>query len=234
MAVDYWHRLVIHGPHETVDRFRLQLRRTVSRSEANQSWRETVPFSFQQRYDLAPAATRIHTTIPWDPFDISVWPLRRLPEELAEVRYQFHTRSLEMWPFVRLLSRKFPTLIFRLVTHCLDDGEVESYRIVSGRLRNWIVPERIEDVSWEHASQKFDLVGDDLYESDEATFFAEEAIREAALDHWSDDPGPPRCGPRKWWNRPVLRDFRTEQAFAIAEFSRTQNATSDLRGRSPD
>ena len=86
MAVDYFHRLVVSGPHASVDLFRRQLRLVTSRTVAGHTWRERVPFSFERLYELAPGAARIEPEVPCDPYDMSVWPIRRLPRGAAEIR----------------------------------------------------------------------------------------------------------------------------------------------------
>jgi hypothetical protein len=153
---------------------------------------------------------------------MSVWPIRRLPGKLAEVRYQLHTRNIELLAFVRVLSKIFSALTFRVVTHCLDDGEIASFRVCNGRVRTWILPEARQDANWERARQKFALTGDDVYDDDDARYFAEEAMREEALDHWergTDGPRPPQRRVRSWWNRPVSRDLESERLIAMAEIA---------------
>jgi hypothetical protein len=102
MAVDYWHRLVVTGLRETVVLLRGQLSRRARRSVAgHRLGRETIPFSFERLYQLAPAAVRVEAQLPPDPYDVSAWPIRRLLCGDAEVRYQLHTRNIELLPFVR-------------------------------------------------------------------------------------------------------------------------------------
>ena len=69
---------------------------------------------------------------------------------------------------MRLLSRKFVALTFRLVTFCLDDSEIASYRAYNGRVRKWVLPEERSEAHWEHACREFGLNGDDVYEDDDA------------------------------------------------------------------
>jgi hypothetical protein len=125
-------------------------------------------------------------------------------------------------PFVRVLSKKFPTLTFRVVTHCADDGEIVSYRVCNGRVRTWILPEARQEAHWDRARQEFALTGEDVYEDDCARGSAEEAMREEALDHWQPEANGPR-GLRKpgrsWWNRPVSRDLESERIIAMAEIA---------------
>ena len=150
---------------------------------------------------------------------MSVWPIRRLSRGRAEIRYQLHLRDLELLPFVRLLSRKFPSLGFRLMTHCLDDDAVESNWVCNGRVRTWTLPEARHEAHWESARQQFGLSGDDVYEDDDARYFAEETRYEEALAHWDEVSNGRRRAPtkvRSWPNRPVSRDLQTEQLIAVA------------------
>ena len=222
MAVDYLHRLIVTGSRGAVDLFRQQLRRRVRRSVAGHKlWRENIPFSFERLYKLVPTAVRIEPEVPCEPYDMSVWPIQRLPGELAEVRYQLHTRNLELLPFVRPLSKKFPALEFRLMTDC-EGEEISGYRVCDGRVRSWLLPEARHEASWERARQQFGLTGDEVYDDDDARHFAEELMREEALDHWDREAGgaqPSRRRARSWWNRPVSRDLETERVIAMAELS---------------
>jgi hypothetical protein len=233
MAVDYWHRLVVTGPRETVDLLRGQLRRRVRRSVAGRPlWRETIPFSFERLYRLVPAAVGIEPEARGDPYDVSVWPIRGLGDGGAELRYQLHTRNFELLPFLRLLSRKFPALTFCLVTFCLDDSEVASYLVSGGRTRKWILPPRRRNAHWERARQKFGIAGDAVYEDDVAERFAEESMLEEALDHWEPAGNQPRRGQaRNWWNRPVSREIMTELNINLAELNARHAAKAGKPGR---
>jgi hypothetical protein len=231
VAVDYWHRLIITGPRETVDLFRAQLRRSARRSSAGRHWRETIPFSFDRLYQLVPAASRIEPELPREPYDVSAWPIQRLLRGDAEVRYQLHTRNIELLPFVRLLSKRFSALTFRLVTFCLDDSEVASYRASDGRVRKWILPQPRRDAHWERARQKFGLAGDDVYEHDDAERFAEESMLEEAMDRWepATDGPHPRRRVRNWWNRPASREIMTELYLDLAELNARLPADEEAR-----
>ncbi len=219
MAVDYFHRLVVAGPRGTVERFRNELRQTVRRSIGTYKWRETIPFSFARLYEVAPAAVRIFKDVPRSPYDMSVWPIRQLPGRRAEVRYKFHTRSLEMLPYVRVLSREFSALTFVLVISCTDDGSTDSYRVCSGRVRTWILPEARHAVHWERARQEFKLTGVNVYKNDRARSSSEEGMREEALAHWERGTGAPRRRADCWDNLRVSRDLETERGILMAEFS---------------
>jgi hypothetical protein len=152
---------------------------------------------------------------------VSAWPIRRLLRGLAEARYQLHTRNIELLPFVRLLSKKFEALTFCLVTFCLDDGEIASYQVIGGRVRKWILPQSRREAHWTRSRQKFGLTGDSVYDDENATSFAEEAMLEEALDHWEPVSGESRHARRRmrsWWNRSVSRDLVTEKSIAVVEF----------------
>ena len=43
--------------------------------------------------------------IPDDPYGLSSWPVRTVEGERAEIRYQMHTRNLQLIDFVRPLAR---------------------------------------------------------------------------------------------------------------------------------
>ena len=229
MAVDYDHRLLITGPHATVRLFRLQLQRRVRLSVAgNKLWRETIPFSFKRLYELAPAAARVEPDGPYEPFNVCAWPIRGLAGGLAEVRYRLHTRNVEFFPFLRALPRKFPALVFRLVTFCLDANEIASYRIIGGDVRRWILPEARHDVHWEHARQEFSVAGDDVYEDDDARYSAEERMLEEALEHWEPASSRPARRPRymrSWWGRPVANDLNIEQEIMCIALSKQRDAS---------
>jgi hypothetical protein len=219
MGIDFSHRLVVAGPRKDVDILRRRLTCTVSRTVDGHRWRERVPFSFQRLYELAPAAVRIERNVPFDPYDLSVWPIRKLPGGRAEIRYRLHTRNMELLPFVRLLSRKFAMLVFYLVTFCLDDDEMATYRVRSGQVSKRILSNERKEAHWERARQKFGLGGDAVYEDEVARLFAEDWALEEALDYWQpkSHAGHRTGGARNWWNRPVARDFQSEGLIVLAE-----------------
>lgn len=137
MAVDYIHRLVVSGPALDVRAFRRAVSRTVDREAVGsiEAWREHVPLSFAAMYSLCPGLTRVEPNVPCDPYDLSIWPLRSLPHGCAEVRYQLHTRNLEMGEFIVALSRRFANLALVLVTFCLDGNSIDTYLFTNGRKR---------------------------------------------------------------------------------------------------
>ena len=218
MAMDLVHRLVVTGPLEAVADLSRRLVRRAVRKSGRLTWRERIPFSFRRLYQLAPAAKRIDPNVPYEAYDVSDWPLLELSGGRAEVRYQFNTRNLELFDFVRALAAQFETVTFYLLTHCLDDGEVVTCRVRGGTARRWLLPGTREDSHWNSARRKFRLSGEDLYENDEARFFAEERMRKEALEHWVTVRGPGRLEDmdREWWDSPSCRDIETERSVAVA------------------
>jgi hypothetical protein len=83
-------------------------------------------------------------------------------------------------------------------------------------VRRCEVPGKRRDFHWDCARKKFTLVGDDVYEDDDAVLFAEDGMQDEALDHW----GPSwrlglRVRRRDWWNRPVVRDFMEQRELDV-------------------
>jgi hypothetical protein len=161
--------------------------------------------------------------IPFDPYDLSVWPIASLPQGRAQVRYRFQTRNLEMRNFLVPLSRKFGRLVFVLVTFCLDDGGIISYLIQNGRVRQYTLSEARNEWHWSQARTRFHIAGDEVYQHDEARFFAEENMIKEALGHWDGLRKPPRIKTQHdrrtddWWNAPRVRDIGLERVIAISE-----------------
>ena len=146
--------------------------------------------------------------------------MRTLEGERAEIRYQLHTRNLELIDFLRPLARALPRLTFTLTTLYLDDSSIETYRLRGRRKQKWVLPNRRRDFHWERARKKFELVGDKVYEDDEADHWAEDEMLTEAFSHW-DEAGRVRRGraPRRyrWWNAMPLRDLDTERKLSLAE-----------------
>jgi hypothetical protein len=94
MAVDYFHRLLVTGRSHDVRTFRRAMYREYPRTIGGETWTEIVPFSFAGLYELAPAARRIEAEIPYDPYELSAWPVRKIDRQRAEVRYQFSDTQL--------------------------------------------------------------------------------------------------------------------------------------------
>lgn len=218
MAVSYLHRLIVSGTRQGVRAFRDEIYREYPRTVARKSWTEVVPFSFASLYEMAPAARRIEKDAPCDPYQLSVWPIRPTVRGRAELRYQFQTRNVEMFRFIRALSRARPALSFILLTFCLDDSSIESFRLSGRTERKWTLPGRRHEQYWQRARVKFGLKGDDVYEDDVAEHWTEEAMLHDALSHW--DRSGVAAGSRRryqWWNQIPLRDLATERDLAIVE-----------------
>jgi hypothetical protein len=212
MAVDYQHRLIVRGSRNDIPTFRRQIYRRYRRKIGRKSWMEIVPFSFAALYEIAPAARRIEEEVPCDPYDLSVWPIRPIGRTHSEIRYQFHTRNLEMADLILLLSRARATLSFILLTFCLDDSSIELFRFDKGRMKRWEYSDKRREFHWDRARAKFGLSGDDVYDDDAAEQWAEEEMLHEALSHW--DAVERRY---KWWNRPRLRDLITEKELFLYE-----------------
>jgi len=241
MAVDYFHRLIVRGPRPQLLALRRRLARTWSRGSGRRQKSEQLPFSFAALYRIAPAASRVEREVPGEPYDIRVWPITQRNRAPAELRYQLHTREVDLSGFLRPLSRACPSLTFVLSTLYLDDGEFASCHARRGRLKRWFLPARRHEAHWERARLKFRLAGDDVYDDDDATFYAEERMNDEALAHW-DRPSEHRGRRRRrrWWNRPVARDFETERELDFIEISkmlraeaRRDAATAVTAGRIP-
>jgi hypothetical protein len=220
MAVDYFHWLRVHGTRDDVRDFRNRIYREYPRTVGGETWTEIVPFSFAALYDLAPAARKIEAEIPFDPYDLSAWPIRTLSDDCAEVRYQLHTRNMELIGVLRPLARALPRLTFTLTTLCLDDSSIESYRLCRRREQTWALPDRRRDFHWDRARKKFKLAGDEVYDNDEADHWAEEEMLIEAFSHWDDGGSVWRNrGPRRyrWWNAVPLRDLDTERKLSVLE-----------------
>jgi hypothetical protein len=150
-----------------------------------------------------------------------------------------------------VLSRRFPRLIVRLSTHCLDGSDVVGFLIQGGKVRRWELPRRRREFHWDRARREYGLVGEAAYDDDEAELFAEDGMRDEALDHW--EAGTPRREVprrrRQWWNRQVARDFMTEREIDLIQVGellraegkhrpahrrsrRTMKAANPERGRS--
>jgi hypothetical protein len=170
-------------------------------------------------YELAPAARRFEPEVPYDPYDLSVWPVRRITPRRSELRYQFHTRNLEMPGLLRPLSRAVPSLTFVLATLCFDDSTAVSYRFARGIEHEWHDPD--PEVMWQRARKKFRLSGDEVYMDDHAEHWVEEKLLEEALNHWTAprNQSAGRAFSRKSWNQPRVRDLASERELALIEIT---------------
>ena len=219
MAVDYFHRLLVTGGFQGVRAFQRQNQREYPRTIGGKTWTEIVPFSFAGLYALAPAARKVESEIPHDPYELSDWSKRKPNRHRAEVRYQFQTGNPELIELLRPLARALPQLTFTLTTLCLDDSSIETFRLTGRREQRWLFPESRRDFHWDRARKKFKLDGDDVYDDDEADHWAEQEMLTEAFGHW-DDAGRIRRGraPRyRWWNTIQLRDLDTERKLSVLE-----------------
>lgn len=142
--------------------------------------------------------------------------MRTLPEGRAEIRYQLHTRNMELIDFLRVIARALPSLTFTLMTLCLDDSSIETYRLRGRREQKWMLPERRRDFHWDRARKKFNLAGDDVYDDDEADHWAEEEMLTEAFSHWDETGRVWRNrapGRYRWWNAVPLLD--TERKLSL-------------------
>lgn len=220
MAVDYVHRVRVYGRRRDVRDFRDRIYREFPRTVAGSTWTEIVPFSFAALYELAPAARRVQSELPVDPFDLSDWPIRTLPDNRAEIRYQLHTRNMELIGLLRPLARALPRLTFTLTTLCLDDSSIESYRLRRRSQLKWVLPERRRNFHWDRARHKFKLTGEKVYDDDDADRWAEEEMLAEAFSHWDEDGRVRRNhAPRRyrWWNAVPVRDLDTERKILLLE-----------------
>jgi hypothetical protein len=233
MAIDYFHRVRVSGTPEDVRDFRKRIYREYPRTVAGETWTEIVPFSFAALYDLAPAARKIEPEVPRDPYDLRAWPVRRLDDQRAQIRYQLHTRSLELIEFLRQLARALPRLTFTLTTLCVDFSSIESYRLHGRKEQTWVLPNHRQDFHWDRARKKFKLVGDEVYDDDDARHWAEEEMLTEAFSHWDNDGRVRRAGaPRRyrWWNAIPLRDLDTERELFLLEL-RLDESRGDAKSR---
>jgi hypothetical protein len=120
--------------------------------------------------------------------------------------------------FVRVLSRTLKRLTIRLSTLYLDDSEVVGFLVRDGKVNRWLLPGKRRDFHWDRARKKFKLVGDDVYNDDDAELFAEDGMLEEVLDHWEPQRrSTSRTRPRNWWSRPVARDFMEQRQLDFIE-----------------
>ena len=172
---------------------------------------------------MAPDARRIETEVPCDPYELSSWPVRRIGRNQSEIRYRFQTRNMEMNGLIRVLSRALPSLTFTLATLCLDDSDIEVYRLKGRSTQKWAFPQRRRDFHWSRARIKFGLAGDDVYDDDDAEHWAEEEMLHEALTHWDEDNAAAHSHRRsrdRWWSQLPLRDLATERQFLLYEIAK--------------
>lgn len=219
MAVEYLNRIVALGAAPRVKEFRDAMRRTVDRKVRDKIWQDEVPFSLETLARITEMSDP--EDYAYEPYDISVWPIRRISSRQVELRYQFTTRNLDMAEPLTLLSNHFPKLTFRFVAFCSVDGGVYGYRIRDGGSAFRHLSEARTESHWNAARKKFRLSGDDVWDDDLATEFAEERMREDLLNSW-DPPGRIRRR-RNWSDQPEARPFEDERVIAMVEISDAQD-----------
>lgn len=177
MAVDYHHYVIVSGPRTAVAEFSHRIALVVNRRVAGVRHQNIVPFSFESMYAMA----RIKGDVPHDPYDMKRWPI--VPRgRLAEVRYMFHTRNLEVHPLLKRLSACVPRVSFVLVTWCLDDDDLAPFTIRNGRLRGTWLGGDWGQQFWERAAVKFKVLLDAAaYENDMLRATAESWRIDAAI-----------------------------------------------------
>jgi hypothetical protein len=220
MSITYLNRLLVVGTPNQVKSFRDTMRRTVHRRIGRKSWDEQVPFSLERLATITGMPDP--ENYAEEPYTMSAWPIRRVTPRRAEIRYQFETMNLEMPPPIKRLSRRMPGLNFRLLVHCLDDDSPESFEIRAGRVRTHSLSDQSREQYWQAAGKKFGLSGDDIYDDDEVTFFAEERMREDVLNIWET---PKTVRRRDWWNRPAIRLMMDEMELAVLEIGEALSKT---------
>ncbi len=227
MAITYLNRVVVSGTPRHVTAFRDTMRRTLHRKVGKKSWTERVPFSLVELARII--RMRDPESYAYEPYSMSVWPLRRITARRAEIRYQFQTRNLEIDKPLKRLSRHMPHITIRLMVHCLDDDSPYSFEMKAGRSRKHSLSDATRERYWEAARKRFGLTDDDVYDDDDAETFAEERMREDVLNFWH--PGA-ASRQRDWWNRPAIRMMIDEMYLATVEVSEALAAASESKRQS--
>ena len=80
---------------------------------------------------MAPAAYRIQSEVPYDPYELSGWPVRRITRKQSEVRYQFQTRNLEM---VALIPTHTSRHELRLLGQRIDISQTDEIKM----MQDWL------------------------------------------------------------------------------------------------
>ena len=214
MSVTFFSRLLVLGSPAHIREFQERASRTYEREVVGQGWTEIIPISFVALHDLTPLFDNDWEVC--DPLEIRSWPLRRLGPGRAELRFQFETRNMEAHPVFRRVAPKFPGLTFRLVTMCLDDGEIDTWQMRGRKVQAKRISKRIRGLHWAAASRKFKAPVDELYEDDDACDWVECRLCDHALNGWE------RAGTRrrwKWWNIGPLHTLDDERTIAMAALS---------------
>lgn len=209
MAVDYYHHIVVTGPRPAVSDFVNRIALVVSRRVGGVTHQVTVPFSFESMFAMA----KMRGKVPCDPYDMTRWPLVQRGR-MAEARYRFHTRNLEMQSLLKRLSRAVPQLHFALVTMCLDDSDIAPFTIQNGRLRGKWLPGTWHEPFWQRAARKYKMSLDDAYQDD---------VAEAAAESWMMDEAMRKAtgSPRRyhWTGGRIYRNLQDVRDALIRELA---------------
>jgi hypothetical protein len=209
VAVDYFHFLVVSGPHPAVDDFVHRIALVVTRRVAGVNLEQTVPFSIESLFAMG----RIKEDLPGEPFDMTRWRIvRRGP--LAEVRYRFHTRSLQLHPLLRRLSKHVPRLTFALVTRCLDDNDFGAFTIRGGTQRGKWLGDDWRTPFYERVAREYKIPLSEVYEDQDIQDVGEWRMTDAAVQIAT---GTKRR--YEWRGGRVYRDFEDERATAMLELA---------------
>jgi hypothetical protein len=217
MAVDYFHFLVVSGHPAAVDDFVYRIALVINRRVAGKSLQQTVPFSFQSMYKMA----RMKGDPPADPFDMARWPIVQRGR-LAEVRYRFHTRSLELHPLIKRLSKWTPRLTFALVTWCLDNMDFAPFSIRKGKLRGTWLGDDWRSPFWERAAREHNIPLDEAYDDEMVERVAENRMTDAAVQIAT---GTNRR--YEWRGGRTYRCLEDERADAMMELARAMGKMKD-------
>lgn len=211
MSVTFFNRLLVLGTPAHLREFQQRASRTYEREVLGKEWTEIIPISFVALHELTPLFDNDWEAC--DPLEIRSWPLRRLGPGRAELRFQFETRNMEAQPVFRRVAPKFPALTFRLVTMCLDDGEIDTWQMRGRKVKARRISKKIRSLHWAAASRKFKAPVDELYDDDDACDWVEFRLCDHALNGWERAATRRRW---KWWNIAPLHTLNDERTIAMA------------------
>jgi hypothetical protein len=214
MAVDFWHRLVVMGGRLPLKDFERCAQRTYPRELDGKSWEEHIPLSFVALHSVTPVFPADEE--PSDALDIRVWDLKRISPKRYELRFQFHTRNMQAIPVFRRVARKFPRLVFRLVTLCFDDMSYESWQLHGRHAEKRKISKQRHRVHEIAAMRRFGLTEDQLYMSDDADDWIQERMLDEAFDLWQPRGHRYR---RNWWNSHEFHSLEHERVILMARLS---------------
>lgn len=187
-----------------------------TRRVAGKTSHYTVPFSFESMFAIG----RMRGEPPGDPFDQARWPVVARGGT-ASVRYRLHTRSLELHPLIKRLSKATKRLTFALVTRCLDDGDFAAFSIEKGRLRGKWLGDAWRTSFWEAAARERKIPLDEAYDDPVAEWTAESRMTDAAVRIATG------TGRRYSWHGRTYRVLEDEQALAISQLAMEMKKMAD-------